>query len=213
LRGVKSWSWSSLQVRNLTADREAMLEEAAAASESVGAAQETVTSLEGEVKTLEAKVASHKAKYDEALAALEDRRARAAACDKEVGALSKEKAKLAKKLADANVDIRKAELKLGRMEKEAAEAENRVVRVCLIPHSSLIRRLFPLPLCVRLQLGAWAWSGSILVSALPDVHESMSCVDASTQRRMRTARRCRRRDSRGDLVCGKKAVGFMRRTH
>lgn len=116
-------------MRDLTADREAMLEEAAAASESVGAAQETVATLQGEVTALEAKVASHKAKYDAALAALEDRRARAAACDKEVGALNKEKTKLAKKLADANVDIRKAEHKLGRMEKEAAEAEGRVAKL------------------------------------------------------------------------------------
>jgi phage shock protein A len=76
-------------IRNLSADREAMLEEAAAALESVGAAKEAVAALQGDVHTLEAKVAGHKAKYDEALAALEERRARAAACDKEASTLAK----------------------------------------------------------------------------------------------------------------------------
>ena len=39
------------------------------------------------------------------------------------------KGKLAKKLADATVDIRKAEHKLGRMEKEASDAGARVMKL------------------------------------------------------------------------------------
>ncbi|KAL0051178.1 hypothetical protein WJX82_003135 [Trebouxia sp. C0006] len=111
------------------AESEAASTERQSLTEQLQAAQKALQILEAEVAKLGQAVAAAKLEYDAAAARLEELRQRLKECDREISALAADKAALAQQITDLVVDKKKLQHKLGKMQKDIAEAEDHCKRL------------------------------------------------------------------------------------
>ncbi|KAA6425080.1 MAG: structural maintenance of chromosomes 2 [Trebouxia sp. A1-2] len=111
------------------AESEAAATECQSLTEQLQAAQKALHVLEAEVAKLGQAVAAAKLEYDAAAARLEELRHRLKECDREISTLAADKAALAQQVTDLAVDKKKLQHKLGKMQKDIAEAEDHCKRL------------------------------------------------------------------------------------
>jgi structural maintenance of chromosome 2 len=117
------------RAKSLAAERKAAAEERAGLEQSLAAAVQASNAASTEAAAQEAKVAKRKATYETAAAALEAARERQRASDRELGALAAARSALESALEEKGLEQKRMELRVTRLERDAREAEDRVVRL------------------------------------------------------------------------------------
>lgn len=120
---------SEERAKSLLAERQALEEERSTMQEQLVAAAAAVKAAEAEASAQEAKVAKRKAAYEQCSAALEAARKLANACDAELAALGAARSTLERQLEEKQLDLKRTELKVQRLERDARDAEQCVERL------------------------------------------------------------------------------------
>eukprot|EP00899_Mesostigma_viride_P003874 jgi/Mesvir1/13488/Mv16537-RA.1 len=115
--------------QKLALEVEVLQAERAGLDESVAAAEAALAKLAEEERALTEKVTATSVAYDSAKAELDAVTARLKECDAEVAALTKAKGKLGKRITDLNLDAKKVEHKLKKMEADQRQSSLVVARL------------------------------------------------------------------------------------
>ena len=117
------------KAKALAAEKQAAADERAAMEEQLARAAASVKAAASEAASLEARVAKRKAEHEAASAAHEAAREAARATDEEVSNLASKRMALERSHEEKTLELKKSELKVTRLEREAKEAGDRVGRL------------------------------------------------------------------------------------